>query len=777
MTAPMSLRLLARALGGEISGGQVLAPGPSHSREDRSLAVRLSMSAADGFVVHSFAGDDAMLCRDHVREKLNLPAFDPARPASEAIDRMAERVAETDDGGWKIARPPGDPQRSDVVHVAPAGFVLAKLARYRDAGGALMFCVARYEKGSEKTFRPMTYWSGPDGRGEWRPKAPPSPRPPYGLDRLSTNPDAPVLVVEGEKTVGAAQKRFPRLVVVTSLGGALAAAKTDWSALAGRDVTIWPDADPAGASYAAVVSRLAEAAGAKSVSVVDLPPGLPVGWDLADDLPAGVTMETIERALIPAPADGPIPLFPPLPNAEPYPVETLGPLAPVARAIANKVQVPLAIAGQSVLAAASLVVQAHADVVLPFGQKRPTSLFFATVAESGARKTSADAEALWPVYRHERNLRETHTEEMKSWRITHAAWSAERKKVEGNGKIDFEERKQRLGALGSEPEKPLAPFIVTGDLTPDGLTKNWSDAHAALGVFSAEGGVFTGSHGMSDDNKLRTAAMLSELWDGKPVKRIRAMDGVTILPGRRLSLHVMIQPEAAAVFMSDATLRDQGLLSRILVAAPPSLAGARFYRDAAPEDDASIRTYGARLLSVLETPATMAEGKRNELQPRELTFSAEAREIWITFFDHVEGMIGSEDDVRGVQDFAAKAAEHAARIAGVLTLYENIRAEEIGADAMANATELASFYVGEALRLQQAGRTNPKLQLAQRLLDWLRGTGDEQVLFRDLLQYGPGALRTKDAAETALAVLIAHGWVEEVSKRPRVIILKREALR
>ena len=55
MTA--ELRAVARALGGEMSGSQVLAPGPGHSPKDRSLSVRLSPSAPDGFVAFSHAGD------------------------------------------------------------------------------------------------------------------------------------------------------------------------------------------------------------------------------------------------------------------------------------------------------------------------------------------------------------------------------------------------------------------------------------------------------------------------------------------------------------------------------------------------------------------------------------------------------------------------------------------------------------------------------------------------------------------------------------------------
>src|SRR5260221_11944123 len=41
MTA-LDLRAIARALGGEVSGRRVLAPGPQHSPKDRSLCVSLA---------------------------------------------------------------------------------------------------------------------------------------------------------------------------------------------------------------------------------------------------------------------------------------------------------------------------------------------------------------------------------------------------------------------------------------------------------------------------------------------------------------------------------------------------------------------------------------------------------------------------------------------------------------------------------------------------------------------------------------------------------------
>jgi putative DNA primase/helicase len=73
----MDLRSIACALGGEVSGRQVLAPGPGHSPRDRSLAVRISDQAPDGFLVHSHAGDDWRDCREYVRSRLGLPAWVP----------------------------------------------------------------------------------------------------------------------------------------------------------------------------------------------------------------------------------------------------------------------------------------------------------------------------------------------------------------------------------------------------------------------------------------------------------------------------------------------------------------------------------------------------------------------------------------------------------------------------------------------------------------------------------------------------------------------------
>ncbi len=69
---PSDLRALARALGGDVVGRQVLAPGPGHSPKDRSLSIALSATAPEGFLAFSHAGDDFTACRDHVKWALRI---------------------------------------------------------------------------------------------------------------------------------------------------------------------------------------------------------------------------------------------------------------------------------------------------------------------------------------------------------------------------------------------------------------------------------------------------------------------------------------------------------------------------------------------------------------------------------------------------------------------------------------------------------------------------------------------------------------------------------
>jgi putative DNA primase/helicase len=224
---------------------------------------------------------------------------DPFAPVSYEDEARGSPAAATEVDTSDVFEPimPAPREPPDTAHLPRRNGLLASASwTYRNAGGEPLSMVIRYDRrDGGKDVLPYTCWrhvqimeDGTRHEGiEWRFKAPPAPTPLYGLDQLAARPDAPVVVVEGEKTADAAALLFPDHVAVTSQGGAKSVHKADLSPLVGRTVTVWPDNDAAGATYATDVARLLQEVGAASVAVVEIPKEWAEGWDVADPHPDG----------------------------------------------------------------------------------------------------------------------------------------------------------------------------------------------------------------------------------------------------------------------------------------------------------------------------------------------------------------------------------------------------------------------------------------------------------------------------------------------------------
>lgn len=231
------------------------------------MSVRIE---GDDFVVHSFANDDPIVCRDYVRSKTGLEPWKPKPNGSMNGAHSHQTLPEP------VHDKRGVP---DVVY------------RYHDAYGSLVGIVCRWEArgGKKKVFaqaRPKA--------GKWDWSGLPKGSPLYGLAMLNMRPDAKVIIVEGEKCVEVAQPLFQKIVFVSWFGGAHNAKNTDWSPLRGRNVIVWPDNDKSGDGSLKTVPALAHQAGAASVRIVDLDgDAREEGWDIADAIKAGWTVNEI----------------------------------------------------------------------------------------------------------------------------------------------------------------------------------------------------------------------------------------------------------------------------------------------------------------------------------------------------------------------------------------------------------------------------------------------------------------------------------------------------
>ena len=471
-----------------------------------------------------------------------------------------------------------------------------------------------------------------------------------------------------------------------------------------------------------------------------------------------------------APPEPPRALMRELPPADPFPADALGSvLGSAAAAIHDMTQAPVAICGQSVLAAATLAVQGHADVVLPTNQARPISGFFLSIAQTGERKSAVDGHALWPIREREVALRDQYSIDIPGYLNDKSAWEKARQAAIKKGKGDRAAIKQALDAIGPAPPAPLVPMLTCSEPTIEGLAKLYMVGQPSLGIFTGEGGQFIGGHGMNDERKLATSTGLSRLWDGDPLDRVRSLDGATVLPGRRLTLHLMAQPGVASVMLADPDLLDQGLLSRMLITAPAPASGTRIWHESSDESDISLCRYNTRLRDILAYPLPVSDGKANELAPRRLPLAVASRQLWIAFADHIEQQIGPDGPLASIRGLANKLPEHAARSAAVLTLVDNLTAAEVTADYMAFGIALAEHYAAEALRLFEVGKINADLFMAQKLLTWIQTEWTELAIsLPDIYQLGPNAVRDAATARRLVEILEDHGWLTK-SRKPLVV--------
>lgn len=219
--------------------------------------------------------------------ELPAPSERPARPApaDDQADAWRPILPVPEDAPEFDPREVYNPKRDRVSRLNPR-----RTDAYRDAAGRLLGYVVRCQFDDGGKWTPtITFCEGPNGRRAWalRPfPSHPTGRPLQGLDDLAVRPQAPVLVVEGEKAAAAARQALPGFVTVTWPGGTNGVRLADWRPLAGRAVTFWPDADEPGVKAVHEIARRIPAPG--QLRILDTE-GLEKGLDVADLVEAGMS--------------------------------------------------------------------------------------------------------------------------------------------------------------------------------------------------------------------------------------------------------------------------------------------------------------------------------------------------------------------------------------------------------------------------------------------------------------------------------------------------------
>ncbi|AXI43164.1 YfjI family protein [Sulfitobacter sp. SK011] len=464
------------------------------------------------------------------------------------------------------------------------------------------------------------------------------------------------------------------------------------------------------------------------------------------------------------PQSEPVPLFGELREAEPVPWAALGPLADPIMSISTLTQAPAAIAMQSVLTVVSTVTQGLADVETLRGHV-PISLFALTIAKSGERKSACDALATAAI-------KDVDQERERQYRLAKRVFEAEllefQKGQRRKSNKDFEVIEGDPGDSKCDlaPEPPLVPTILISDVTIEGLHRRLETGTPSVALMTDEGGQFFGGHSMKKENALKTAAGFSKLWDGSSISKSRASSEPSVLYGKRVSLHLMLQPGMAQTVIGDPMMKDQGLLSRILIAWPDSKIGSRqITKDPSriaeeSEAKANLVAFDERIKALLKLALPIHPETRADLEPRILKLSDQARAKLEEFYNCVEHASNRGEAFEYMTGFAAKAPEMAVRIAGVQTLYADELATEITEGMMSNGIIMMEWYLSEMQRVSDTGRPNEELCAAEALRQWVVNKWAEEFIDkRTMMKNGPGHLRDGNTLDFCIKKLTEHGWL------------------
>jgi len=290
-----------------------------------------------------------------------------------------------------------------------------------------------------------------------------------------------------------------------------------------------------------------------------------------------------------------------------------------------------------------------------------------------------------------------------------------------------------------------------------------------------------GSHGMRDDRMIGFLALLNRLWDGGEFEPSRKIAKTAPIIGRRCTVNLMLQNSILEHWQEagKGLTRGIGAFARFLILKPISTMGSREYKEP-PTSLPKMDQFHSRVREIMDT-LPLPLGDQGQLDPPTLLFSPDAKKEWIQHFNTIESALESGGIFADIPDFASKFGEQAARISGVLHIFENGPIGRIGLETMQRAIRIALWHIWEANLIFNTSSLPQEFKDAILLLDWIltrcQKSQESQLSQAKILQEGPNRLRKKGLRDAALKVLEDHHIVRlETVNRIKLIKVNPELI-
>ena len=410
------------------------------------------------------------------------------------------------------------------------------------------------------------------------------------------------------------------------------------------------------------------------------------------------------------------------PAPEPFPLMALPKTArDFCEAVSSAMQTPEDFAALSILGAMACAVGASTQLEIKPGWTERSVLWVAICALPGTTKSPSLNACFKPIQDIQKELNLRHTQAMTVYKEKLAL-----------------AKKDPLLEL---PAKPVAEFLLIGDITCEALVRTLSESPRGGGILSDEITSWIGSHDKYTGKGNDRQAYLS-LWSSLPLSVHRKLDGVVTVNLPVLSVIGGLTPSSLPRLHGGA---EDGFLSRILIACPKERQG--IYTKQGINLEWAL-AYDAFIRKLWELKPEHRD--ESGITPKTVRMSKDAETFFEAFYNEMQASLVGDEIPSVLRGTVSKAPSQVARIALVLHCARFVSGEEIdpnllSAGTMGAAIVIVKYFLSHARVIApelEHGVTRADKQ-RQKVYDWLKRnctTKKPEAEWKDLRH---GCIRSK----------------------------------
>ena len=332
---------------------------------------------------------------------------------------------------------------------------------------------------------------------------------------------------------------------------------------------------------------------------------------------------------------------------------------------------------------------------------------------------------------------------------------------EAERKALIEEIAREEAALEDVPE---APCLLVDDVTPEALAEKLKAQGEVIGIITSEGGIFDLFAGRYSRDGLPNIDLFLKAHNREPFRVDRKGKPSINLDNPVFVTCVCPQPDVLQSMAGKPGFRGRGVLARFLYFFSESMVG---YRDISPEPipQRIAGEYSTRIKALLDMRGANLE----------LSLSAEARNLWLSFARIVEEEMRPGGEFEHFKDWSGKLPGEAARLAGNFhCIVAHLPGDlVVSVESMQRALKLAGILADHAKVAFSTMGIDPATATAKVILEWIQRTHRTEFTLRDCFRALDGRYKNIAEIKPGLSVLAERGYiidkgmVQETGGRPK----------